>query len=420
MIERYANKKLLVLGGKPTGSTDIVKYAKSMGAYVIVTDYLDQDASPAKQLADESWLVSTDDVDTLARLARENGVDLVFTAVHEFNISKTIELAERLELPFYASRDQWENCANKDRFKKLCMDFDIPVTRAYDGFDINDLKASDHIEYPVIMKPVDSSGGRGVYICIDADELEKNYEKSLIFSKRQKVLVERYVSAEEVAIYYIVQDGEIILSMMADRCVKHFCKGVIPLPYIFKFPSKHLDLYQKTMDCKVKEMFKFIGIKNGTFFIQSFCDGNQFTFYEMGYRINGSLYYKIMAEIKGLNPLEMLVDHAMSGKMHERQLKGLINPKHDKKAAILNVIVNPGEVGKIVGLDEVSLLNGVFDLMVIHKEGTRILEEHIGTLKQIALRVYTIADTEKELQDLADKIRNTIRIWSTEGENMLL
>lgn len=420
MKEWFKDKKLLVLGGKPSGSTDIVEYAKSMGAYVIVADYLNQDVSPAKQLADEAWLVSTDDVDTLARLARENGVNRVFTGVHEFNISKALDLAERLELPFYVTRDQWEICSNKDRFKRLCMDFGIPVTQAYEDFDIRNFREFDNIEYPIIIKPVDSSGGRGIFICYNANELENNYEKSLSYSKSKKVIVEQYVTAEEVTLHYIAQDGEIILIMMADRRLQHLWRGLMPLPVAFEFPSKYLDLYLETMDHKVKKMFKSIGIRNGIFFIQSFCDGNQFTFYEMGLRINGNLPYKITKVIDGLNSMEMLVNYSMSGKMYDRPLKDLVNPHYDRRAAVLSVFTTSGEIKNISGVDDVKLMDGVIDVLMIHREGKRIMEEDIGTLKQRVMIIYVMVNTEKELQELKDRIHNTIKIYSTEGQNMVL
>lgn len=420
MKEWFEDKKLLVLGGKPSGSTDIVKYAKSMGAYVIVADYLNQDESPAKQLADESWLVSTGDVETLVRLARESSVDRVFTGVHEFNISKALDVAERLELPFYVTRDQWEICSNKHRFKKLCTDFGISVTQAYEDFDIRNFREFDNIQYPVIIKPVDSSGGRGIFICFDADELERNYEKSLVYSKSKRVIVERYVTAEEVTLHYIAQDGEIILTMMADRRLHHFWRNLMPLPLAFDFPSKYLDLYLDTIDHKVQKMFKSIGLRNGIFFIQSFYDGSTFTFYEMGLRINGNLPHIIMEEISGLNSMEMLVNYSMSGKMYDRPLKNLVNPRYDRRAAVVSVFVNPGEIKNITGVDDVKLMDGVLDVLMIHGEGSKILEEEMGTLKQRVMIIYVVVDTEKELNELSDKIRKTIRIYSTEGKNMIL
>ena len=65
-MKPYQGKKLLVLGGKPIGSVELVQRARELGAYVIVADYLSASESPAKNEADEAWNISTSEVDVLA------------------------------------------------------------------------------------------------------------------------------------------------------------------------------------------------------------------------------------------------------------------------------------------------------------------------------------------------------------------
>src|SRR5690606_30048069 len=102
---KYSGKKILILGGKPIGSVDIVRYAKENGAYTIVTDNLPVDESPAKQLADKAWDISTAEVEILCNKIKENNVDAVFTGVHEFNIWRTFEVCNVLNIPFYATEE---------------------------------------------------------------------------------------------------------------------------------------------------------------------------------------------------------------------------------------------------------------------------------------------------------------------------
>ena len=71
LTRKFTGKKLLLLGTNP-GTTDMVNYARSQGAYVIVTDNLPPDKSAAKLIADEAWPISTADVDTLEKLAINN------------------------------------------------------------------------------------------------------------------------------------------------------------------------------------------------------------------------------------------------------------------------------------------------------------------------------------------------------------
>lgn len=100
-------KKILVLGGKPIGSCEITEAAKKRGLYTIVADYLPVDESPAKRIADESWDISTADVELLKKKCIEENVSAVVTAVHEFNIERKIELCEKLKLNQYCTGEQW-------------------------------------------------------------------------------------------------------------------------------------------------------------------------------------------------------------------------------------------------------------------------------------------------------------------------
>lgn len=95
--------------------------------------------------------------------------------------------------------------------------------------------------------------------------------------------------ANEAAIFYLIQDGEIFLSAMADRHMKCQKSGILLLPVAYVFPSKHLERYQKYLNVQVIEMFKSIGVRNGMRFIQTFVEKGNCIFYEMGYRLTGSL-----------------------------------------------------------------------------------------------------------------------------------
>ena len=70
-------KKLLILGGKPIGSCEIVNKAKEKGVFTIVSDYLVPEKSAAKQIANEYWDVSTAEVDILATKCIEEKIDAI-------------------------------------------------------------------------------------------------------------------------------------------------------------------------------------------------------------------------------------------------------------------------------------------------------------------------------------------------------
>ena len=104
---KFDGKRLLELGTN-VSSVDIVRYAKSEGAYVIVTDYLDAAHSAAKHYADECAMVSTQDIDGLCELAKAKNIDAVFCGASEMNILAAKQVADRLGFPFYFTPEQWE------------------------------------------------------------------------------------------------------------------------------------------------------------------------------------------------------------------------------------------------------------------------------------------------------------------------
>lgn len=418
MNKLFSGKKLLVLAGHAISSCEIVEYAKSQGAHVIVTDYLDQIDSPAKQLADEDWMISTADVDLLEKRVREYGIDGIFTGTNDFHIERAIELCERLNLPFYCTREQWDICNNKQRFKQLCRNHDISVIPEY-RLTHEFLRADlDKIQYPVILKPVDSGGSRGISVCCKENELIDAYNKALSYSTSKRVIIERYMNGTEVVLYYTIQDGYVSLSAMCDRYTSREQIGLAPLPTAYIFPSRHLNTYLKQDHENVQKMYQSIGLKNGFIFLQAFIDDGRICCYEMGCRIAGAQGHKIISAVNGINALQMLVNYHLTGNMSGWDVKVADNPMFAKMACKLTPLVKIGKISRIIGLDEIENMQEVTEIVPVHKEGDIVDKE--GTLDQILARIFLVADNKYSLATAINQIQNTLQVKDENGQNMLL
>lgn len=414
-------KKLLVMGGKPIGSYDIVEYAKSIGTHTIVADFLKKDSSLAKQTADEAWDVSTADVDVICKMAKESNVDGVFTGIHEFNIQKSLEVANRLDIPFYATKEQLEITSIKSKYKQLFREFGVPVVPEYnlnkETFDL-DIKK---LEFPVLIKPVDGSGGRGISICYEETEVKEAFDKALEFSATGKVLVEKYITAKEATIFYIIQNGKIMMTAMADRHIGNGDEYTIPLPLLYTFPSKHQEYYLRNINQNVIDAFSSIGLENGMVFIQTFVEDSQFWFYDIGFRLTGTQEYHILEEICGYNPLKMLVDYSLTGKMGDFDVEPLVDPYlKGKSACNITYLAKPSTIGKFIGIEEIEKLPGVIKTVKNHQPGDVIPETALGTLIQVILRVFIVSDSYDEMINTVDRINEIVDVLSVEGESVML
>lgn len=419
-MKKLTGKRLLILGGSRI-SCEIVKKAKEIGIYTMVTDWYPLEKSPAKQIADEYFMTSTADISAMVKLIKDQNVDGVITGFTDSVLPYYAEICEQAGLPCYGTKEQFEILTNKRDYKKLFKEFNVPVVDEYHIEGDIDSADLSHINYPVLVKPSDNSGARGISICRDETELIDGYKRALEFSEKKDVLIERYIDGEEVTIFYILQDGEIYLSGMGNRHVKHNQDDeVIALPVAYTFPSTYLENYIKNTDPKVKKMFKSLDMKNGMVFMQCLVEDGECIVYDIGYRLTGSLEYKLFDKICNYNPLEMMIKFALTGEETEPLLHKKATPYWEKYACNVSFLMKPGKIGKINGLEKIKEMPEVIDAVLAHTEGEELPASAKGTLKQIMLRVFATANTKEELKFLLDEIYNSLEVISTTGENLLL
>ena len=414
--KKFTGKKLLLLGTN-RGTCDMVDYAKSQGAYVIVTDNLLPEKSPAKLIADEAWPISSADVDALEKMITKNRVNGISAGASEFNLERALTLCERIGLPFYCNRKQWEICSSKQLFKQLCHDNGVPVAKEYtlnSDFREEDLR---QIRYPVIVKPVDSSAGIGIRICRNEAELVGAYAKAASQSLKKRALVEEYITGDEFNAGYNIREGQFSLSCMGDRYFYPEQSATIPLPQLSIWPSKYIERYISELNDKVIRMFKSIEVSNGFIFVQGLINEKGFHLFESNYRLPGSPWYRFISQINGINHMEMLVDFALTGKMEGFDLS-LDKPKFRKYFCNFNCVSKGGTVGKIIGLEEVRRKKGIIFVDNYYEAGDYI--EKSGTLKQLHLKFYILEDTVQELKNSIKEIQAIVKVLDDKGNDMLL
>lgn len=413
---KFDGKTLLVLGTS-VASVELVKYAKEEGAYVIVTDYLPEEKSAAKRYADETAMISTLDADALIEFARQKQIDGVFCGVSEANLVSVNKIATALNLPCYFTEEQWELLENKEIFKALCCKYNVPVAKKYplsENFDVDELNA---ISYPVIVKPVDQSSAIGIHICHNQEELLDGYRDAVQKSYCGKALVEQYIVGDEFSAAYTVIDGEYRLSMMGDKYLNREQEGFIPLPEAYVYPSKHLAVYMEQINENVIEMFRSIGLKNGTVFIQGVTNGSDWAVFEAGLRMGGTALFRFIDQINHINILKLLVDYQMLGKiegdlsLEDPYLKG-------KRCCLLSLLNGGGEIAEINGFEDAKNEKGVVESVVRYKVGETIIKS--GTLKQSHIRFFVVCDSAQELKDAIQSIQAKVTVLDHQGKNMLL
>lgn len=412
-MSELKGKRLLLLGGHAL-MCHVINKAKELGVYTIVTDYVPN--APAKKIADKSYDISTLDVDALVELAKEENVDGVFTGYVDINLVPCRKVCECLGLPFYATLEQIEQTMNKVNFKQNCRAYDLKVV---DDVPKELLQGKyDAIDYPVIVKPADSYSSKGISVCYNHEELPLAIKKALGHSACGQMLVEQYIDAEDVYLYFTIQNGKLSLSAMADRLLNDEQYGCAPQPVGYFFPSKYIELYYEKVHDKLQKMMNGLKIKNGSFFMQGFIIDDEIVFFEMGLRLSGGAGYLQIAKQNEIDQVEMHIRYALTGEFSGWDLTKYDNARFIHPACVLVVLLSNGTIGKIEGMEEIENHPTVFHILRFKDEGDSLGER--GTLNQVFARIYMTSRNLDDLKEAISFIKHSLKITNTNGEDMIL
>ena len=404
-------RKLLVLGAYST-EIEIVEEARRMGLYVIVTDnHEDWTDAPAKYVADEAWDISWSDIEALKTQCENCGVTGIMAGFSERRILCAQKLCAALGRPFYAEGAQLNRILDKVLFKQACIDSGVTVPRAY--------RYGEKIEFPVIVKPADNGGSKGITVCHCEEEFEPAYQKALAASDNKTVVIEQYIVADETMVYFTVHNGIADVSAMCDRYMHHFGTDITQLPIGYFYPSKHLDVFLKYNLDKFRRLIQNLGIKNGLIAFQSFVIGNDVIPFDPTYRLDGTMTYHICEAITESNVLNMLIGYSMTGTMGDDGLITRIeNPRFKKFGFELPVLLKNGTIKTVTGLDKIRSFDQVIHIHQFHFEGDTLSKT--ADFSQILCRIHMTADSVQSIKDTVQRVYEVLRVVDDYGEDMII
>lgn len=407
-------KKLLLVGGLNT-TADLVFLAHRNGVKIGVADY--NKNTYVKGLADYAHDINALDEEAVAELFAREGYDGIMTSFNERLGPVVSRIAEKIGKPFPYTVEQLRMSTDKKYFKQTCIRYGVPVPREYRISAIEDIAQCD-IQYPVIVKPVDSASSVGVMPCASAAELEAGVKNALVHSRSGKVIVEQYLPYDEINLTYIAQDGDIQLAAIHDRYFNTEQKSATKAPDLYIYPSRYTDLFLEKYNDLVINMLRGIGIKNGSLFIQAIIKDSKLYCYEAGMRLNGCKTYQILEYENDYNTQEHLMQFALTGSMGAHTQ---FNPKMKRWYATLNVLGEPGAtIARYEGIEELETYPWLIHIARRYTEGQTIPADSAGTLVQDTTRIHVVADTKEELIQRIDKVNELYKLIDPNGRNIIL
>lgn len=198
----YQDKKAVLIFGVGPLQQSIINRAKKMGLYTVGIDPC-EDAT-CRGDVDAFEVVGGQDYEGTCAVVEKYGIDAIVTAATDKPLVMMARIAEKYGFPFYSVETaQWST--DKFQMKQRFELGDVPHAK---GRLVKSVEETADMVYPVIVKPRDNSGSRGVKLCRTKEELEQSMAEALEYSKLDSVLVEEFIEGPEYSIEGLHYDGK--------------------------------------------------------------------------------------------------------------------------------------------------------------------------------------------------------------------
>ncbi|WP_456383347.1 ATP-grasp domain-containing protein [Hydrogenimonas sp.] len=302
-------KRILFLGGSKFQIPPI-KYAKEQGHYVITCDYLPD--NPGHQYADEYHNVSTTDKEAVLELAKRLKIDGIVAYASDPAAPTQAYVGNKLGLP----SNPYESVmilARKDLFREFLDKHGFLVPKSKSFYNLEEAyEWFDTIQKPVIVKPVDSSGSKGVSKIENREELERAFNYALEFSREKKVAVEEFFvrAGYQVAGDGFIVDGKLVFRCWANEHFDKLCNPFVPIGE--SFPSVMTEYTLEQAQRETQRLLDLLGMKQGALnFDFHYNKDGDFSFLELGPRNGGNLIPEVIRYATGVDLIKYTVDSAL-------------------------------------------------------------------------------------------------------------
>lgn len=368
-------KKILLLGGSAQQIVAI-KTARKHGYYTVLCDYLTD--NPGQYEADKFYLVSTTDKDAVLKVATDEKVDGILAYASDPAAPTAAYVAEKLGLPG-SPYNSVDILCNKDKFRKYLKEngFCTPEAKGYTEISeaLRDI-ISGRFKLPVIAKPVDSSGSKGVGRIDAIEEAEDILRCAMSFSRGKRIIVEEYVEkiGYQIAGDGLSVDGKLVFRYFANdhfnpKCVNPF------VPISASFPYEQPEEIQDKIHAEIQRLLTNLNMKTSTYN------------YDMRIDKDYNVYLMEVAPRDGGNYIPDVIKYATGVDLVECAVKAAMGEKID--------ISNFGKPRGFYSYFAVhSLKDGILDKVEFSAEGKKhIIENHIVKKQGDIIKAFTGANT---------------------------
>jgi len=383
-------KKILINGG---GHSEIplILASKKLGFYTITTGF-NKDGL-GHTYSDEYIYADFSDQTQIEDIVKTHHIDFVIPACNDFSILTTTSINEKISIGIFDSYETTKLLHHKSRFKTLALELGLNVAQSITFDKTESIEKLTHLQYPLIIKPIDLSGGKGVTKIDNQNQLDDAINKAFISTKEKSILIEEFIEGSHHSCSILIKNKKIILSFFANE---YFYKN----PYLVEGAYSNDDIdntIKKNILKDSQTLIDTLNLSDGLLHIQFIIKDDTPYILEITRRSPGDLYLNLVSYSMGIDFASLII------KLHIGTLDKL-DIKDTKQKAILRHCLMSDTNGKISELYfDNNLKKYLFDKLLWYRKDD-IIENYLTYKAGIIFAefedIYTLQNMLKDIHNL--------------------
>lgn len=388
------NGKKLLIQGAGRGHLGLVKTAKSMGVYTIVTGMGDN--YPCIPLADKNSFADIANPEAILEVAIREKVDGIVICCSDTGLRAVGRCCDVLNL--VGIREESANySSNKLLMKEKLVENRVQTALYYKIFNIGDLQAVvNMLCYPVIIKAIDLQGSRGIYIVKKQEELALAFESVMAQTKKDYCIVEEFIEGREFGAQAFVYENEILFILPhGDDTI--MCQTAVPVGHYMPYEMNEI-LYQDVIK-QATNAIHALGLNNCAVNIDFIERDNRAYVIELTGRAGANCLPELTSNYLGINYYEMIILMALG----ENPKELFVQKKKEPLATMAKMLFSQ-KSGIIKEIKIPQIEDGIVNLFVGKDDVVRSFTNSNDAIGEIIVKGKTLKECQVKIDEVESQI----------------
>ncbi len=398
-------KAFVLAGGLP--QIELIKQLKERGITTVLAD--GNPNALARPYADIFYQLAIFDVEAVKEVAIKEQVDFLITVCADQVLLVVAQVSEMLGLPWYIDYKTAQLVSDKRYMKKVFWENNIPTSRYVEMTELEWDRIS-HLEYPLVVKPVDAYSSKGVRKATNKEELEVYFDEAAKISRTGGVIVEEFVAGDEISVDIYVEDGVAkLLCVSNSEKINDADRFII---FRGRYPVAASPEIMEQIQKVAQQIADAFGLKNCPMLIQMINDGKRVSVLEFCARTGGNMKYLLIKRSCGFDVIKAVIDLTLGEKptvdLREPEAKYIVNDF---------IYCRPGTYDRMEGFEELRQQGILTDFYSLRPRGIKVVGANSSSDRVAGMTI--TANSLEEFNKKHRHIVNNTQILNEEGQDIM-